>query len=128
MPYHLTWEPKGLIATFTGVCSIDDARRAYEQIGADPRFDDLQYQIFDFLGVTDQDVTEEQVEEIVGLDFAHFLSNPEVIHVQVSNDPRIDHLIALYIRQNANPERQHHCNSLAQARAWIRAMLGPDMA
>lgn len=112
------------MATFTGACSIDDVRRAYEQIGADHRFDDLQYQIFDYLGVTEHDVTEEQVEEIVALDFAQFLSNPDVVHVQVSADPRIDHLIGLYIQHNANPDRQYHCNSLKQARAWIRATLG----
>lgn len=123
MPYDIKWEKQGLVATFTGACTIQDVRLAYEEIGADNRFDDLRYQIFNYLGVTHQDVTEAQVNEIVGLDFAHYLTNPRVLHVQVSCDPRIDELIRLYIRTNANPDRQFHCESMEVAREWLRQRL-----
>ena len=36
MRYHIIREARGLVAQFTGHCSIDDVRQAFEQIGSAP--------------------------------------------------------------------------------------------
>jgi hypothetical protein len=124
MPYQITWEDRGLVAKFTGPCSIKDVLHSYEAIGRDPRFDDLLYQIFDYLDGQPHNVDPSEVDELVGLSFAHSLTNSRVLQVSVAVDPNVVALIDRYIDTHTHPERQHHCDTVAQARDWIESQLG----
>jgi hypothetical protein len=123
MPYHITWESRGLVATFTGPCSVKDVLHAYEAIGKDRRFDELRYQIFDYLGAHPEGVDVSDLDHLAGLHFAHSLTNPTLLYASVAVDPVVIELIKHYININTKPESQRHCETVAQARDWIQSRL-----
>lgn len=119
MPYQIHWEPRGTLCKFTGFCSVSDVLTAIEKIGTDPRFDNLHYEIFDYLDVQDQDVTISQLENIIALDIAQFYTNPRIIYASVATDSRIIELVEHYININHVPVRHMLCSTLVDAREWI---------
>jgi hypothetical protein len=123
MSYNITWEPRGLVATFTGPCSVKDVLHAYETIGKDRRFDELRYQIFDYLGAHPEGVDVADIEQLTGLDFAHSLTNPGMLYVSVAVNPQVVQLIRHYISIKVNPDLHLYCATLAQARDWVRSHL-----
>lgn len=122
MPYKITWEDRGVHCEFFGEVTIADLVATFTEIGKDRRFDDLRYQIFDYLAVEGHDVTKEQLTELASLSYAHALTNSKSINVSVSNDPRALQLIDHYISVNANPHKQKFCQTLQEARDWIRSL------
>jgi len=79
MPYAITWEPDGVYRRYVGRVTIDEPRRSFDEIGADPRFDDLRYTITDYLCVDDYEITSEGAWEIAALQIGSLLTNPGIM-------------------------------------------------
>lgn len=54
--------------------------------------------------MTAHSATKEEVEDIVGLDFAHSLRNKQMLKASVATDPKLLALLHHWYRTNANPE------------------------
>ena len=64
MPYAIEWEPAGVYRRYYGDVTIAERRRSFDDICADPRFDDLRWSITDYLDVGAYEVTDEATAEI----------------------------------------------------------------
>ena len=124
MPCTITWEPKGVYSKFAGAVGIDDLFQMMRSVAADPRFDDIRYQITDFLDVSNQALTPEEIEEAAALDFAHSLSNPRFLHAAVAQDARVLALLRHWVSVSATPERIACFTTVEEARRWITANYG----
>ena len=119
MPYQIDWELKGVRCKVHGNASIGDVARMFEEIAAHPQFEVLQYRITYFLDVTAHSATKEQVEDIVGLDFAHSLKNKRMLKTSVATEPKMLALLHHWYRTNAHPEQLGVFISVADARKWV---------
>jgi hypothetical protein len=107
---------------------MGDVAQMFEDIAAHPQFEVLQYRITDFLDVTAHSATKEEVEDIVGLDFAHSLRNKQMLKASVATDPKLLALLHHWYRTNANPERLGVFTSVDDARGWVTEQLkGQDI-
>jgi hypothetical protein len=98
---------------------MGDVARMFEEVAVHPQFGDLLYRITDFLDVTSHSATREQVEDIVGLDFAHSLTNKRMLKASVATEPKMLALLNHWYRTNAHPERLGVFTSVADARKWV---------
>lgn len=119
MPYQIEWEPKGLRCTVYGEASMADVVQMFEEVAAHPRFVNLRYRITDFSGVTGHHSNEEEVEDVVGLDFAHSLTNSRMLKASIATDPSILLLLNHWYKTNAHPERLGVFRTMEEAREWI---------
>lgn len=127
MAFELRWEPHGVYRRYSGDVGIAERLRSFEMICADPRFDDLQYAITDYLDVVHYEVTPEATEEIAALHIAPTRTNPRIVIAAVVTDPSIiaaiEHFIALDL--TAAPYRIFP--TVPQARRWIARTYRPAM-
>jgi hypothetical protein len=98
---------------------MGDVARMFEEVAANHRFATLLYRITDFLDVTAHSATKDEVEDIVGLDFAHSLTNKRMLKASVATDPTILALLNHWYSTNAHPERLGVFTSVADARVWV---------
>ena len=98
---------------------MGDVSRMFEEVAAHPRFAVLLYRITDFLDVTAHSATKDEVEDIVGLDFAHSLTNKRMLKASVATDLTILSLLNHWYATNAHPERLGVFTSVADARKWV---------
>lgn len=123
MPYKIIWKTQQVYAKFSGKCSVKDILEVIEKIVGDPRLDELQSAIFDYLEVEHQNVTEEEVEEIAALQAALNYTKPSILFVSVSTDERIRELwrhFALFNAEITEIEDQNAIfTNIDDAKAWI---------
>lgn len=119
MPYEITWEPRGLYRRYFGRVTIDERRRSFEEICADPRFDALRYAITDYLGVDDYEVTSEATREIAALHIGPLRTNPRIAIAAVVADPKIVAAIEEFISLKYTRQLYRIFATVAEARAWI---------
>lgn len=79
MSYKITWKTKGVIWTFHGTITGQDAIKANQAIYGDPRFDNLRYGIVDLSLAEQFELAGEDVEIVAALDEAATLSNPRLV-------------------------------------------------
>jgi hypothetical protein len=99
--------------------TIDERRRSFDEICADPRFDDLRYAITDYLSVDDYEITGEATQEIAALHVGPSLTNPHFVIAAVVVDPQIVAAIEHFISLNFTRQPYRIFPTLAEARAWI---------
>jgi len=119
MPYQIEWEPNGLRCRVYGQASITDVVQMFEEVASHPRFVNLRYRITDFSDVTSHQSSEGEVEDVVGLDFAHSLTNAQMLKAAVATDPSILILLNHWSKTNAHPERLGVFQSLTEATEWV---------
>ena len=123
MPYQIDWEPKGVRCKVHGNASVGDVARMFEEVAAHPQFADFLYGITDFLEVTAHSADKGQVEDIVGLDFAHSLKNKRMLKASVATEAKMLALLNHWHRTNANPDQLGVFTSVADARKWVAERL-----
>lgn len=123
MPYEITWTPRHVYAKFSGKCSVKDILVVSEKVAGDPRLDELQSAIFDYLEVEYQNATEGEVEEIAALQAAINHSKPNILFASVATDERIGELwrhFALFHVEITDIEDQNAIfTNIDDAKAWI---------
>lgn len=121
MPFELTWEHGGVYRRYFGRVTIDERRRSFDAICADPRFDDLQYTITDYLEVERYEITRDATAEIAALHIAPLLTNPNIVIAAVVVDERIIAAIHQFIGLGFVSQPYRIFATAAAARAWIAA-------
>lgn len=94
MSFQLDWKGSNVIVTFQGIPDFEEILRANNLIVNDPRFDTMEFQVFDFSSVEKFSITERDAEILAVLDktSAHWnrkinvalignIINPEVIRL-----------------------------------------------
>jgi hypothetical protein len=68
VPHQLTWEEKGVVASFSGALTLKECNRANTDVYSDPRCDGLRYVIWDLSGVREQLMTPSESQVIAMVD------------------------------------------------------------
>ncbi len=85
MSYKLNWESKGVYWKYSGTVSGDEVISASTLIYGDPRFDDLEYKLVDFLDVDVFNMTENDMLKIATQHNAATISNPRIKNAIIYN-------------------------------------------
>lgn len=93
MPYTMTWEPKGVLKRFTGVCSWQEYAHSQEAVLGDARLDDINYIINDLLAVESYSITPDEAEYSAAITRGSSMSNPKVRIAYITHDSRIAMLV-----------------------------------
>jgi hypothetical protein len=91
----MRWEPRGVYKRFSGFISFQEYARSQEQVLSDPRIDDMDYVINDFLAISGYSLTEEQAEYLAAFNRGSSYSNPRLRVAYVTTDKRALLLIKL---------------------------------
>lgn len=125
MPYDHTWEPRGVYRRYFGAVTIAERRQSFDQICADPRFDDLRYTITDYLDVESYEITEQATMEIAAMHVGPTRTNPRIVIAAVAVDERIIGAIQHFISLQFIAQPYRIFATEEAARAWI-AEEAPD--
>ena len=127
MAFDISWEPRGLVRRYWGDVTIAERRESFEQIFADPRFDELQFTITDYLDVRQYEITSEATEEIAALHIGAVQTNPRILIAAVATDARVIEAIQHFIQLDMTPSPYRIFSSVADARAWIAQAQRPPL-
>ena len=127
MAFDITWEPRGLVRRYWGDVTIAERRESFERIFADPRFDELQFTITDYLDVRQYEITSEATEEIAALHIGAVQTNPRILIAAVATDARIIEAIQHFIQLDMTPSPYRIFSSVTDARAWIAQTQRPPL-
>lgn len=122
MTYQLKWLKRGVIATFSGVFSAMENSRANTEVYSDIRSDDLQYQIWDLLNISDIEMTELQVDVPAFIDKIASIRLPNIKMALVAVDEKTIKLCNKYIHisvTGGSPWQFQIFNSLEEAKKWV---------
>lgn len=78
MPYQLVWEPRGLYRQYIGNVTVAERLASFNEVCADPRFDDLRYTITEYLAVEYYEITRESTEEMAAMHMVALGMNPRI--------------------------------------------------
>ena len=121
MPYTTTWNRQGVVWTYSGVLTGQEALQSNLEIYGDERFDDLHYQIADFTAVTDNQISDLHTKKIAYLDRAAAQTNPNIKVAIVMKD--VEHLNTADVYSELSkhsPWELKVCHSLEEAQAWVQ--------
>jgi hypothetical protein len=115
-----TWEPKGVIITFSDVVDGEELFQANEELYADERFDNIHYQIFDFTKVTEFKVEIDWITKLAAWDKAAALSNPNMKVATVATDEVTQMLSSLYSDESLESSWETQMFiSIDEAQQWV---------
>ena len=121
MPYTTTWTSNGVIWTYSGVLTGQEALQSNIEIYGDERFDDLDYQIADFTQVTENQISEIHTKKIAYLDQAAAETNSRIKVAIVIEDSSFLNTADIYSELSQNsPWQLKVCHSLEEAEAWVK--------
>ena len=127
MPYTLDWEPKGVYWEYSGDVSGAEIIEASTAIYGDPRFDELNYKLVNFLKITSFDVQKMDIMMIASQHKAAALSNRRIKTAIVVNEP--SPLLDAFIAQLSNsPWEVKAFNCLVEASTWLGRKFIPQFA
>lgn len=120
MPYEISWEPHGIVWTFHGELTGEDATQANLDIYGDPRFDTLRYQIVDILGVEHFNLTKDIMDESASLDEAATFTKPHLVVAVIAATREAIEVAKMYqsAMTTASWKVQVFPN-MEEARSWI---------
>lgn len=119
MPFELVWERRGVYRRYFGDVTIAERRQSFDQICADPRFDELRYALTDYLDVATYEITQEATVEIAALHVAPLRTNPDILIAAVVVDEHIIAAIDHFISTKFISGPYRTFPTVAAARAWI---------
>lgn len=122
MPYDTRWEAKGLYWRFHGEVSGREILQSNLDAYGDPRFEDLKYQIADFLEIELLEMEPIEVKKIAYLDNAAAKSNPRIRVAIVAQRESIEKYAALVEGYSGYSHWETEVfENLGEARAWLGA-------
>ena len=121
MTINIKWEGKGIYWKVSGIVTAEDIFEIDKEINADPRYDDVRYQVIDLLDVTELNVKVHEVTQIASFDKASQLSNPRIKIAFVSTDETTQSLASLYSAESLNsPWETQIFDTFEDALEWVR--------
>lgn len=97
MNFDLKWIDNNVIVAFKGKVDFNDINDANTIIIGDSRFDDLEFEIFDFCNVEKFNLTEKDILMIAALDKSSSIWNKEIKGALVFADKTVYKLAKKYI-------------------------------
>ena len=128
MAFEITWEPRGVVRTFSGTLTAAEFIRSIEAVHNDWRFDNLYYSINDFLAVTDIDVSELTAETAAARAIGASMSNPRLLMAVISRDARILSLAGTFLKPRYRSYPLQVFDDMTRARAWIEKVHGQNLS
>ncbi len=120
MPYVLYWEKNGVCCTFSGRATGTELIQCNNDIYGNKRFDEIRYQLFDMMGVTEIAIEEEEVLIVVACDKAAALTNPAVKCALVAHNEIIHAFSSLYQKGiEKSPWTGRSFYDVSKAREWL---------
>ncbi len=68
MTFNINWDPKGVYVKFRGIVTAQDLIDANNYVISNGNFEDIDYQIFDFLHIDDFKVTSYDIDIVTTMD------------------------------------------------------------
>jgi hypothetical protein len=124
MPYHLTWEGRGVYRQYVGDVTIADRRASFEAICVDPRFDALRYAITDYRAVVAYEATRDATAEIAALHIGPLLTNPRIVMAAVADRADVISAIEDFIAHGFTTAPYRVFRTVDEARLWISGVSG----
>ena len=120
MPYKHTWEPYGIYRKFDGELTGKEFLQAVQEVEGDSRFDSIRYVINDYLDTANIEISTNEVNLIAAIDNAAYISNPNIVIAQVTTNPIMEKIIAIYTQTPVkSPYLSINFSYLEEAREWI---------
>jgi hypothetical protein len=120
MPYISEWENNGIYCTFSGRVTGKELIQCNNDIYGDKRFDDIRYQLFDMLSVTEIAITGEDVLIVASCDKAAALTNPAVKCALIAHNEIIHAFSSLYQKGiEKSPWMGRSFYDVSKAREWL---------
>jgi hypothetical protein len=104
-----------------GDVTIADRRRSFDEICADPRFDDLRYAITDYLAVDRYEATPESTAEIAAFHIAPLRTNPRIVIAAVAVRPDVVAAVEKFKSYGFIQAPYRLFATLDEARRWCEA-------
>ncbi len=122
MAFVATWEEHGVYGVFSELVTLDEINEFNNGLYGDPRFDEISYQIVDFLNVSKLELQEADVAVPVATDWSttSYIKNLKV--ALVADAPSIRVLCHSYIEQSldmGSPWQFQVFHTLEEARVWV---------
>lgn len=121
MSYEIDWQARGQVTRFRGHVTGAELLRYLEEIGADPRLDDIRFSITDWSEVASGDVTAKELAYFAALSAAHRLSNPRVLEVEIAPQPRLREMVLRWQASHLAPHLVALVSTLEEAVAWVES-------
>jgi hypothetical protein len=122
MPYTTTWTKNGVIWTYFGVLTGEEALRSNIEIYGDERFDELNYQIVDFRDVTENQISDTDTKKIAYLDRAAATTNPRIrVAIVLKNEDCLNTAEVYRELSKTSPWQLKVCTSIEEAQTWIQS-------
>ncbi len=124
MPYHATWETRGVYVDYVGETSDTELARLARCVQGDPRYDDLRWLFHDFRECTGTTFSPRNIKMLAATDAAAALSNPRMKVAAVADMQDVIEMLTTYqdTRFGASALREPPLRVFAavdDARAWL---------
>jgi hypothetical protein len=120
MSYIINWEEKGVYCKFSKIVSGKELTNCNMAIYGDPRFDNIRYQIFDMVDVTEFKIDVIDVRIVASCDHAAAKTNPRVKCALVATDKIALALSRVYQDEiSESPWEGRSFTNIKNAREWL---------
>ena len=120
MSYEFHWESRGVHKVFTGFLTTHDFLKSAEEIHGSKQFDDLNYVINDFSGITGHGLNDDTFELYGVMTRVSTKSTKRTVRsIFVTADERLMNLINAHLAKHARYYQFLTCPDLGSARAWL---------
>lgn len=99
MAHRIEWREKGVYVKYEQHVELSEIREVDDTMYKDFRYQNIQYQIVDFIDVQETAMKKEDVNIIAGYEIGATMNNKEMKVAFVANNPFFIELIHLYIER-----------------------------
>ena len=120
MPYKITWEEKGMLIKWFGQATAAENIQSNGEIYGDERFDNIKYQIADFLDADLTKFSDKDASVIAILENQASIWNKNLKVAHITKDKEVIRLIKIYEAQMEKSGWQFMIfDNLKEAREWV---------
>ena len=123
MAYKIIWEAKGLLVNFSGTVTEKEVMMVNDLIYGDKRFETITYQIADYTGAVDIQISPRDAQVIGALDKSSSRWNrSRVKNIVVTKDDKFIPIVKTYFREFEGTHWEGRIfDTLEMAYAWINS-------
>ena len=124
MPHITTWEKNGIYWVFSGVVTLQEQQKADGEMYSDPRFDSLEYFIWDGTNVTKMDYGDSEADEPAAIDKASSTYKPNLKGALIAKNKAVRKKLKRYIKTSERLKSTWDLRifeTIDQARNWLSA-------
>lgn len=122
MPYEIIWKEKQVVWRLYGECSVIDVETSNNDVYTDPRFDNIEYLLWDGTGITKVNATLEDAAVIAAQQATTYSYTNVKKAALVSQNSRIISLVNSYITTSlghGSSWQYKVFDTVAEAEAWF---------